>query len=349
MKKYLLPNDKKVFKANLHSHSTISDGDMTPEELKEIYKKAGYHILAYTDHEVLVPHPELCDDNFLAMSGYEVQVFGDLDLPKRLRRVSHLNFYPRNPNQREMPFFNLEDVMRLDRMPDISRAVYKGDGKDEKEYSANGLNRLISKAREDGFIACYNHPTWSKEDSSVYTNLEGVFAVEIFNNGAELMGHDAYCPYVYEEMLRSGQRIGCVSTDDTHHECDLFGGVSYVYADALTQEAVVDALDRGDFYATRGPVIKELWYEDGKFHIECSPAKQIVISNSGRRNPRNSVKRAGNGFITSADFEIDELDIFVRFTVTDEDGKTANTRAYWRDEFESSRATAEFKPRKIQE
>ncbi len=75
---YLIDYRKNCYKANLHCHSTISDGVMTPEELKKNYKSRGYSILAYTDHEVLVPHNELNDEDFLTLPGYEVQVYGDM-------------------------------------------------------------------------------------------------------------------------------------------------------------------------------------------------------------------------------------------------------------------------------
>lgn len=39
MKKYLIPNEGKFYKANLHMHTTVSDGKMTPEEVKEEYMK----------------------------------------------------------------------------------------------------------------------------------------------------------------------------------------------------------------------------------------------------------------------------------------------------------------------
>ena len=39
MKKYLLPKNGKFYKANLHMHTTISDGAMTPEETKEAFLK----------------------------------------------------------------------------------------------------------------------------------------------------------------------------------------------------------------------------------------------------------------------------------------------------------------------
>ena len=65
MKKYLLPREGKFYKANMHCHTNISDGKMTPEEVKTAYKKNGYSIVAYTDHEIMMPHYELRDEEFL--------------------------------------------------------------------------------------------------------------------------------------------------------------------------------------------------------------------------------------------------------------------------------------------
>ena len=62
--KVFISKDKKQFKANLHCHSTISDGRLTPEELKEAYKNAGYQVLAITDHCFPCPHNDLTDDEF---------------------------------------------------------------------------------------------------------------------------------------------------------------------------------------------------------------------------------------------------------------------------------------------
>ena len=50
MKKYLLPQEGIFFKANLHAHTTLSDGRLTPEQLKDFYLAHGYSIVAYTDH-----------------------------------------------------------------------------------------------------------------------------------------------------------------------------------------------------------------------------------------------------------------------------------------------------------
>ena len=49
---YLLPESGRFYKANLHTHTTISDGSYTPEQIKEHYKAHGYSVVAYTDHDV---------------------------------------------------------------------------------------------------------------------------------------------------------------------------------------------------------------------------------------------------------------------------------------------------------
>ena len=34
----------------------------------------GYSIIAYTDHDVMIPHHDLSDEHFLALVGYEMEV-----------------------------------------------------------------------------------------------------------------------------------------------------------------------------------------------------------------------------------------------------------------------------------
>ena len=74
MKKYLLPDDGKFYKANLHMHTTISDGNMSLEETKKAFIEHGYSIVAFTDHEVMVPHNDLSDENFLAITSTEISL-----------------------------------------------------------------------------------------------------------------------------------------------------------------------------------------------------------------------------------------------------------------------------------
>ena len=47
-------NNGNWYKGNLHSHTTVSDGKMTPEQSVEVYKEHGYNFLALSEHEMCI-------------------------------------------------------------------------------------------------------------------------------------------------------------------------------------------------------------------------------------------------------------------------------------------------------
>ena len=106
---YLISPDKKQYKANLHSHSTESDGKCTPEQLKEIYRRHGYSILAITDHETPRKHTDLNERGFLTITGYECYI---RPLPKcrynRFGSEIHMNLLARDPDNETMICYNPE-------------------------------------------------------------------------------------------------------------------------------------------------------------------------------------------------------------------------------------------------
>ena len=61
----LLKQNGPWFKANLHCHTTLTDGNMTAAQVKDHYKANGYSIVAYTDHSKFAWYPELQDKDFL--------------------------------------------------------------------------------------------------------------------------------------------------------------------------------------------------------------------------------------------------------------------------------------------
>ena len=90
-RKTYLEQGKKTYKANLHCHSTLSDGKYTPQELKEHYKGQGYSILSITDHRVLNDHSDLNDEDFLLLTGFEQDFNEDREGSYALKKVSHIN------------------------------------------------------------------------------------------------------------------------------------------------------------------------------------------------------------------------------------------------------------------
>jgi histidinol phosphatase-like PHP family hydrolase len=66
--KHLLPKVERYFKTNLHTHSTVSDGKLTPAELKEAYMALGYQVLSLTDHNVIVDYSAMNEPDFLFLT-----------------------------------------------------------------------------------------------------------------------------------------------------------------------------------------------------------------------------------------------------------------------------------------
>ena len=110
---------------------------------------------------------------------------------------------------------------------------------------------------------------------------------------------------------------------------DSFGGFTVIKADSLDYETVTAALEAGNFYASQGPEIYDLWVEDGKVHVTCSDAAEIYF-NIGVRKAKRVLAAEGES-LNSAEFEILPEYKYVRVTVVDREGKPANTNAYFID------------------
>ena len=79
-------------------------------------------------------------------------------------------------------------------------------------------------------------------------------------------------------------------------------------------------------YATQGPLIEELYVEDGKAYIRFSEAKTVVMKTNLRLA---DIKQAApNEFLREAVFDIPAAAKIVRFTVVDAYGRYADTRFY---------------------
>lgn len=339
MKKYLLPESGQFYKANLHSHSTMSDGKFTPDEMKAEYQKRGYSVIAYTDHNVMVPHPELTDENFVALTGVEYD-FGDEteDNPYHVMQLCHICLIALDPDNVVQPCFTYPNYFydqliekndpRYTVTYDKSLPFYK------RSYTPECINDVIKTAREKGFFVTYNHPTWSLEGYEIYSKYEGMHAMEICNYGCITEGYDEYNADQYDEMISMGKKIFCTATDDNHNHfpidsprCDSFGGFTMIKADKLDYRSITDALVKGNFYASQGPEIHSLYLEDNKLHIKTSDAARIVFSTGVRRC--YTAYPEGGEFVNEAVFEVQPDDIFVRVTVFDKQGNPADTNAYF--------------------
>lgn len=327
MKKHLISQGGRFYKANLHSHSTVSDGELSPEEMKKLYTENGYSIIAFTDHNRFVTHNELSDENFLALNGVE-NAADEKGKPQFFDRCCDVCYIALSSERKLHPFQNESNVIGD---PEFSPL--------KVDYTSVDVNLMIETGVKNGFFATYNHPTWSLESFERYMSYNGMNAMEIFNFSSSVDGYDEYNAAIYDDMLRSGKRLLCIATDDNHNRAphsrhwDSFGGFTMIKAPSLKYEDVTSALLKGDFYASRGPVINALWLDtdDYSIHIECEKAVKIVCTRGGRRCRAVYAEEQGKKYLTEEKFSINKDDIYFRITVFDENGMTADTNAYFVD------------------
>lgn len=332
MKKFLLPDTGKFYKANLHCHSTLSDGKFSPEEIKQLYMEKGYSIVAYTDHNLFIPHPELCDENFLALNGFEAEVNETVppETPFRYIKTCHICFVALDPTIEFQPMWHRSKYLFGNAVNHRDEVKFDETQPDyEREYAGDKISEMMRIGREKGFFVTYNHPAWSAEEYPQYMSYDGMNAMEVMNHASYVGGYPEHNERVYDDMLRGGKKIYCLATDDNHSFATFFGGFVMIKSDKLEYGAIADALSNGNFYASEGPEIKSLWYEDSKVYVECSGAREIYIV-KGIRTCK--MAKAEETLLTSAEFNVNEDDVYFRIVVVGPDGKKAYTNAYFVDE-----------------
>ena len=335
---YLISPFKKQYKANLHCHSAFSDGKKTPHELKEMYKASGYSILSITDHEAPKNYSYLNDSDFLTITGYETYVRPDEECRYDVYgKEIHINLFARDPENEAIVCYNPKYCKYIS--DERKEKLKKVGSQKTREYSVEYINELIQTAKENGYIAAYNHPWWSMEDEADILKYEGFFSMEMCNYGSYLISRLEYNAALYDKMLLNGKRIFCHSADDNHNvapsdslEFDSFGGFTMIMPESFTYDSVFSAMEKGEMYSSMGPIFKEVSMTGNKIHIECSDVERIMVF-TGSKAPKRKYAKPGET-INSADFEIDDRAKFVRVSVVDRYGKFADTRGFFRDELE---------------
>lgn len=332
---------EKQFKANLHCHSTLSDGMLTPQELKAAYKAHGYSILSITDHERPHDHSAMSDPDFLLLTGYEAYIRPDPSCRYDVfSRELHLNLFARDPHNVDVICYN-DRYIKYVKDPDERAAMPHYGSEETREYTAEYINRFIATAREDGYLVTLNHPVWSMEDFSELFRYTGFFSMEICNYSAFRSGMNEYNTCLYDMFLRRGRRLFAHSADDNHNEIglgkpgdDSFGGFTMfnLPQDTLCYDGVIASMDAGDFYSSMGPVIRSLEIEGDTARIVCSDAARIAML-YGAKTTRTVFPAEHGETVDHAEFTIPPKAQYVRFTVTDAEGRHADTRGYFRDEW----------------
>ena len=336
--KYLL-HPQKYYKANLHTHSVVSDGKLTPEEVRDAYLAEGYSILSLTDHSVIVEHNDLTTDDFLMITGVEIDL-DDRDDPNGdvRRRQKHLCLLSKTPHNNWLPYRDPEPIKSS--IPYEQFIDYAGMS---REYSVENANRVIKACNDHGYLVTYNHPCWSLENYPDYAPLEGLWGMEYRNTGSINLGYDENNSRIYDDFLLQGKRLMPICADDMHRPVRPDGLVNLarawtmVGAQELSYESVIAALEQGQLYSSCGPEIHSVAWDGGKVHVKCSPCARVQVLT----HTRVAAVTEGQA-LTEASLDIAKWipwaqkheHAYLRVIVTDAQGYYAVTRAYFKDELE---------------
>ncbi len=299
-------NKPKWFKGNTHTHTLKSDGDSTPEEVTKWYSDNGYNFLFITDHETITPVDEL-NKTFAKPEAFVV-------------------------------FTGQEVTDRLDGKPyhinglGVSKVTMPQRGKTIVE----NLQLNVDSVRASGGIAQINHPNfgWALSAENI-ARTKDVKLMELFN-GHPLVnnlggGGSPGVEEIWDKVLTSGRLIFGVASDDVHSVRKLGDrrtstpghGWVMVRAYTLSQKAILDALERGDFYASTGVELEEY----------SVYSRTITVTIKAERWSKYRVQFIGkNGTILQETFEpsakylIKGNEGYVRVRVNESNGKMAWTQ-----------------------
>ena len=334
----LISSEKKQYKANLHCHSVLSDGCRTPEELKEMYRSRGYDILSITDHERPVQHQALAEKDFMLLTGYECYIrpdpAGKYDV---YSEEVHLNLFAKDPTNVKMICFN-DHYSRYLKRDNAVEGLERVGSEKPREYTTEYINEYIRTAKEHGYIVAYNHPYWSMEDEANILSYEGLFSMEMCNYSSFLINHLEYNADLYDKMLRRGSRIFCHGADDNHNQypeghtlSDSFGSFTMIMPEEFTYASVIEAMEKGNMYASMGPLFHRVSVDGNTVHVECSDVAQAYLY-TGSKSPKHVYAEKGAS-LNSIDFELDPKARYIRISIQDSEGRWADTRGFFPEEF----------------
>lgn len=305
MKKMILNGrETQVFKTNLHTHTTMSDGLHTPDEMCALYYMAGYDALALTDHHTTNKVSELHQI---------LKEKHDFDMTL----ISGIELHPAGPRGISWHILALG-------VPEDFPGRYK-----------SGFE-AAQAARDAGALVFAAHPYWCGLTSAEIAELGPIMGTEVYNSSCRYIGKE-YNMLAWDELLDAGNRPGwALAVDDCHSPGTFAMGWTMIAAKENTPEALLEALRNGEFYSTEGPEFSRIEVKDGKFYAEFSPAVSAVLV--GKRSsghcetvPRWPLPGNEKGVVTSMEVDLSHFKpgSYIRCQIKDADGKMAWSMPYF--------------------
>lgn len=295
------------YRGNLHTHSTLSDGELEPAEVCRRYKAEGYDFISLTDHFVgryeypIADTTAFRDGDFTTIPGAELHS-GAME----------------NGEIWHVLAVGLPNDFAPSHSPDF----------DPVEGQETGPE-LAQRARDAGAFVSVAHPHWSMMSQADARSITAAHAVEVYNHGCAVDCDRGDGFHAADQLLAEGRKITLIATDDAHFATDdAFGGWVMVKAEANEPDALLDALKDGHFYASQGPEFRDINLVGETLSVSTSAVETVIVQGEGA-----ATKAVHGPSMTRSKLYINRLknSAWIRVTIIDRSGKRAWSNPIWRD------------------
>lgn len=292
----------RFWKGNIHGHSDMSDGLLTPEEACSRYKQAGYDFIALTDHFLEKYDFPLTDTRPYRDETFTTIIGAELHAPETSRgEIWHV----------------LAVGLPFDFPPTASNETGP---------------ELARRARDAGAFVAIAHPHWYQLQKEDGLELDAAHAVEAYNHTSHVHCDRGDGLVMLDALLSEGKRLFTIAVDDSHWKNnDAFGGWVMVKAEENTPEALLAALHEGAFYSSQGPEISDIRIEGDDLVVSTSPAVSVVAVGPVTKSRQKHALSEG-GPLTETRLPLEPFKgEWCRIAVSDENGRRAWTNPLWLD------------------
>jgi predicted metal-dependent phosphoesterase TrpH len=298
---------KRWYKGNLHTHTYWSDGDEYPEMVLDWYKTHGYDFIALSDHNTLSRDEKWVK---VIKSGTYEQAFNEylekfgpdwvtykVDSGRTQVKLKTFPEYKAKMEDKNFLIIPAEEISdNYDGKPihlggiNLQKLVSPQHGSSVLETMQNNVDAVLKQREETGvpMFVHMNHPNfrWAITlQDMIGLKRERFF--EVYNGHPRVHNEGDSARIGTEPMWdliniayhkRNQPLILGLGTDDSHsyHQFGLTfanagRGWVMVAASSLEPRALIDAMERGDFYASSGVTLKNLDVTKNQIVVEVNP------------------------------------------------------------------------------
>ena len=313
-----LPEGRAAYKGNLHSHTVLSDGHLTACQAAQLYRIHGYHFLCLSEHDLYTDHSQQLDrEDFLIFPGLEASanLFAE-DGEKRLK-CHHMNGILGTKSMQQAAREHFTHMERL--TPACCEGSWDG---------AKQAQKLCDQLRSRGCLVTYNHPIWSRVEPDEVLDLDGIWALEIYNYGTVNESGTGADTTFWNLALRRGKKLYAFASDDNHNNGlfdDCLGGWIEVFSEKFSRESILQAMLNGEFYSSSGPKIYGFGVKNNQVYLHCSACERINFICGGYLAAGETFIAQNRDGLQSATLLLHGKETYVRAECVDWQGKVAWT------------------------